>query len=361
MPDRQHKAEQDSRDAPRSVTTRARLDELEAVLEDGKRLIILTHDNPDPDALASAYALLKLVESFNGLPARMAFGGIVGRAENRTMVRELELPLTPARDLVFDDSDLVAVVDSQPGTGNNSLPAGRAPTIVIDHHALRPETNQAKFFDVRPGLGATCTIMTEYLQAAGIPLEGALATALFYGIQSETQDLGRESTHQDLDAIHILSSAADRRMISRIRYPKLSPAYFTSLHRSLERARTRGAVVISHLGNLDYPDLVAELADFYLRREGATWSICVGRFGDDMLISIRTTLQDAAAGELLRRVVGADGDAGGHGMIAGARIPLGGLSEEDARLKGEEVVNRFVKELGMENEAGSGLLGDHQR
>ena len=345
-----------SADTERDTLTR--LPELLDVLEGGKRLVVLTHDNPDPDALASAFALTQLVGSLNGISARIAFGGIVGRAENRTMVRELGIPLTPARDLSFDDADLLALVDTQPGTGNNSLPESRDPTIVFDHHPERPDTARAAFADVRPGYGATCTILTEYLQAAGLALEGPVAAGLYYGIQSETQDLGRDATEHDLEATHALSLGADREVISRIRHPKLPAAYFRSLHRSLERARTRGPTVISQLGTLDYPDLVAELADFYLRREGITWAICLGRFGDDLLISIRTTEPEAAAGELLRRVVGADGSAGGHGMIAGARIPVGDLSAEDARMKSEEVVNRFVKELGMENEAGSGLLDE---
>ena len=337
-------------------TAGGRVTELKAALEGGSCLIVLTHDNPDPDALASAFALFKLVASFDSLVVRIGFGGIVGRAENRTMVKVLSLPVTPARDLSFGDGDLVALVDTQPGTGNNSLPTGWDPAIVIDHHPLRLETKRARYADVRPGFGTTCTIMMEYLEAAGLELEGSLATALYYGIQSETQDLGRESTRKDLKATLTLAKSADRLLISRIRYPKLSPAYFRSLHRSLERTRTRGSVVICSLGKLDYPDLVAELADFYLRREGATWSICLGRFGDDLLISIRTTELDAAAGSLLGSVVGSDGSAGGHGMIAGARIPLGDLSAEDARMKGEEIVNRFIKELGMENKAGTGLL-----
>jgi nanoRNase/pAp phosphatase (c-di-AMP/oligoRNAs hydrolase) len=335
---------------------KARLGELKSAIGEGGRVLILTHDNPDPDALASAYGLLRLVESFDDASARIAFGGFVGRAENRTMVRELGLPITPTRNVSFEDVDHIALVDTQPGTGNNSLPEGREATIVIDHHPLRGRTRNAAFHDVRDDCGSTCTIVTEYLQAADIPLEGVLATALFYGIQSETQDLGREATEDDIDASLALYPGADRALLSRIRYPDLPRAYFKSLHNSLERARTRGPVVISYLGKLDYPDLVAELADFYLRLDGARWSFCIGQFQEDVLISIRTSLPDAAAGELLRRVVGKDGAAGGHGMIAGARVPIGDLSAEDARLRVEELVNRFIKELGVDDETGAGLL-----
>lgn len=340
-----------------------RLAELEAALQGGERLLILTHDNPDPDALASAFGLLRLVESFDGLEARIGFGGFVGRAENRTMVRQLGLPVLPTWAVSFEDVDLIALVDTQPSTGNNSLPDDREAAVVIDHHPLLEQTKRAKFFDVRPECGSSCTILTQYLQAAGVPLEGNLATALFYGIQSETQDLGREAGDADIKASLALYPGTDRELISRIRYPDLPKPYFRSLHRSLERARTRGPVVVSYVGRLDYPDLVAELADFYLRYEGAKWSFCIGLFQDDILISVRTNLRDAAAGQLLRRVVRKDGSAGGHGMMAGARIPVGHLSAEDARLKSEELVNRFIKELGVEDEVGGALLdsGPSQR
>ena len=272
------------------------------------------------------------------------------------MVRELGLPITPTRYVSFEDVDYIALVDTQPGTGNNSLPEGREASIVFDHHPLRERTRQADFYDVRGDCGSTCTILTEYLQAAAIPLEGVLATALFYGIQSETQDLGREATEDDIKASLALYPGADRALISRIRYPDLPRAYFKSLHKSLERARTRGPVVISYLGKLDYPDLVAELADFYLRLDGADWSYCIGTFQNDILISVRTSAPEASAGELLQRVVGKDGAAGGHGMTAGARVPVSELSAEDARLRVEELVNRFIKELGVEDESGASLL-----
>lgn len=334
----------------------ARVARLRAALEGGERLLILTHDNPDPDALASAYALMKLAETFDGVSARIGFGGFVGRAENRTMVRELGLPIQPTWAVSFDDVDLIALVDTQPGTGNNALPPDREAAVVIDHHPLREETRRARFWDVREDCGSSSTILTQYLQAAGVPLVGHVATALFYGIQSETQDLGREAGEGDIRASLALYAGSDRELISRIRYPDLPRPYFQSLHRSLERARTRGPVIISSLGRLDYPDLVAELADFYLRYEGAYWSFCIGRFEDNILISVRTSLKDAAAGELLRRVIGQDGSAGGHGMMAGARVPIGHLSAEDVRLKSEELVNRFLKELRVEDETGGALL-----
>ena len=63
----------------------------------------------------------------------------------------------------------IAVMDAQPGTGNNLLDARkRAAAIVIDHHPLRKSAMKAEFHDVRPHYGATSTIIAEYIVAAGL-------------------------------------------------------------------------------------------------------------------------------------------------------------------------------------------------
>src|SRR4051812_24864008 len=115
-------------------------------------LLIYMHDNPDPDALAAAMGLKRLVEHEVQLPATLALGGIVGRAENRAMVDVLRIPLTAIDELTPERFGVLAIVDSQPGTGNNSLPADRAVDIVIDHHPARPESSSAPWCDIRPEL-----------------------------------------------------------------------------------------------------------------------------------------------------------------------------------------------------------------
>ena len=113
-------------------------------------MLIYMHDNPDPDALAAAVGLKRLVEHEAGLQATLALGGIVGRAENRAMVDVLKIPLTPIEELSPPSFDVLAIVDSQPGTGNNSLPPDRPVDVVIDHHPLRAESSVAPWCDIRP-------------------------------------------------------------------------------------------------------------------------------------------------------------------------------------------------------------------
>src|SRR5512138_2238966 len=219
-----------------------------ARLQGRRDLLIYMHDNPDPDAMAAAMGLKHLVECTTDLRATLALGGIVGRAENRAMVERLKVPLIPAEVLNTDHFDTIAIVDSQPGTGNNSLPAGRPVDIVIDHHPAREESAHATCWcDIRPQLGATSTIVLQYLREKNILLDTALATALFYAIRSETRDLGREATAAEREAYLYLIPLVDHHLMFRIQQPKLPRQYYESLDRALRMADAWGDVITVNL------------------------------------------------------------------------------------------------------------------
>ena len=112
------------------------------VERDGKggRWLVLTHDNPDPDALASAQILARILRQRFKQRVTVAYGGIVGRAENRELVKSLRLPFSHVRHLSWKKYQHFALVDTQPRSGNNQLPPRTVPDIVIDHHPVRANT-----------------------------------------------------------------------------------------------------------------------------------------------------------------------------------------------------------------------------
>ena len=169
-----------------------RLDGMLETVSGLESILILVHNNPDPDAIASAVALKFLLAEQLGIESHIAHGGIIGRAENKALVRCLGFPLRQLSDLNLDKPLPVAYVDTQPDTGHHAAPAASVVTIVIDHHPLREATGAAKYVDVREDVGAVSTILTEYLQAAGLEPTPLLATALFYGIKTDTRGSGTE-------------------------------------------------------------------------------------------------------------------------------------------------------------------------
>jgi nanoRNase/pAp phosphatase (c-di-AMP/oligoRNAs hydrolase) len=317
-------------------------------LRDRRSLLIYMHDNPDPDALAAAIGLKRLIEHEAVTRATLALGGIVGRAENRSMVDVLKIPLTPVEELAPGAYDALAIVDSQPGTGNNSLPADRTVDIVIDHHPPRPESARSPWCDIRPELGATSTIVLQYLRERRISVDAALATGLFYALRTETRDLGRESSEAERAAYLYLVPLVDHSMLFRISHPKVPREHFVVLDRALRSAQLFGDVVAANLGELVYPDLVAEIADLLLAYEQARFVLCCGRYGNKVFLSLRTEASEGRAGTLMRQLIDAHGAAGGHGTMAGGRLHAPATSDAHLQSTFDGLVRRFLMITGRQ-------------
>jgi nanoRNase/pAp phosphatase (c-di-AMP/oligoRNAs hydrolase) len=312
----------------------------------GGRWLVLTHDNPDPDALASALILTRVLRSAFQQKVTTAYGGIIGRAENREMFKSLRLRFSHIRHLNLKRYQHFALVDTQPKSGNNQLPARVTPDIVIDHHPLRATTQNGPFYDIRPKYGATATILAEYLAASGVRPTHSIATALIYAIRSETQDFAREYAGPDKAVYDCFFPQANHRLLARIQSPRLPLTYFSNLHDALEHLESVDTLILTHLGPVEQPDIVPEIADLLLRMEGKTWSLCTGRFNDRLYLSIRTTNPRAEAGALMHRLLGRRGKGGGHGMIAGGWVDLSKMpAEADRRKLQRELGIRLAREL----------------
>lgn len=320
------------------------------------RILIVTHDNPDPDALAAAVSLRHLLLMGTGEEAVVAFGGVIGRSENRLMVDALGLDIVPISELDFDDFVVVCMVDTQPGTGNNSYPQDRPLHVLIDHHPPLRDYSDIFWADVRPDYGASATILFEYLRAQKISIATRLATCLFYAIKSETQDLGREWSKFDRDAYLYLLPLANNQILYRLSHPPVPNDYYLTFHRAIDNAKVYGKVLVFNLFRIENPDLVAELSDFLLRQEEVSYVMGLGWYRGDELISVRTTDPDARLGSIIREMISGMGTAGGHGMMAGGQIR--GVDEEKGAQHELEclLTRRYIKLLGLQSEPGVSLL-----
>lgn len=329
--------------------TLEKFESLKALLKRGSKLLIVTHKNPDPDSLASAFALKFLCAGALGVKAQVRYTGMVGRPENREMVRLLKLKIDTLSKTDLTEGSPIALVDCQPHTGNVDLPRGTRPLIVIDHHPAR-KTTRPEFLDVRRDYGATATILAEYLIASGLEIPSWLATALCYAIISETQNLGRGATVFDTETYSILFNRAGKKCLSQIQNPKLPRDYFITLSRALHHAAVYKNVVISNLGEIEVPDFVAYVADLLLKNERISWSMCTGRHENRILVSIRTSQKNKNAGAFLRRLVGKRGTAGGHEMMAGGQIGCASTSDLSCDQIEKDLKTKFLKHLGYDED-----------
>ncbi len=332
-----------------------RLDQLRRVVGIGPVLIV-THDSPDPDALASGKALSILLRQAWDIPSKLVYSGIVARAENQAMLKLL----TP--EWQFADTfpgmlgySALAMLDSQPGAGNNFLPDDIIPQVVIDHHRpLRESLARVPFVDVRPELGATTSMLSNYLEALGIVPDSTLATAMFYGLQTDTMGLARGVSKTD-ELVYIdLLSKLERNLLVQVEQAGLSRQYFSAISNGLQAARVYDRSVIAYLGPIHRPDLTAELADILIRLETAEAVLCIGRHGENLYLSMRTVPMDKDAGWLVQNIVDSLGSAGGHGSSAGGKLPLAG--QDEIQLV-SEIERRFLSVL-RETQAGEPLIKD---
>ncbi|WP_035057751.1 bifunctional oligoribonuclease/PAP phosphatase NrnA [Desulfuromonas sp. TF] len=319
-------------------------------------ILIVAHDNPDPDSLAAAFALRHLLLVKTGQDATIAFGGIIGRGENRVMVQKLEISAVPIDSLDLDEFQVVCMVDTQPGTGNNSFPADRPVHLVIDHHPRRDICTTCRWVDIREDYGASATILFEYLMTQEVSFGTKLATILFYAIKSETQDLGREWCRSDREAYLRLLPLANNRILFDITHPEVPREYFLSFSNAIRNARTYGDVLVFNLYDIDNPDIVSEIADFLLRVDGIRYVLGMGCFNEEEILSIRTLSQEAKMGDVIREVVNGLGTAGGHGMMAGGQIrPMQGGQAVQRELEAT-LTRRLLTVLNKKPQRGKKLV-----
>ncbi len=316
-----------------------------AALPSAGNILLTSHDNPDPDALTSCMALQTLIKAKTDLQPRIAIGGILGRAENRALCLEMELDLYPIDLLEHQHWEAIVMVDAQPGAGNANLPRSMPISAVIDHHPQRQALDVA-FVDVRPEYGASSTIAVEYLAAQGVAWDSRLATALYYAIKSETQDLGRKVCEADRRAHFAVFDSVDWELLHRIIKAKIPRDYFSLFQKGLNAARLYHNTLVTDLGDIPVPDAVAEMADFLLRHENVSRALVLGRYEDQMVYSLRFTRSDLDAGIIASAIARGLGTGGGHDQMAGGRILLTPTRQERVENIRETIINRFLEAVG---------------
>ena len=329
------------------------------VLHGKRRLLLLTHTNPDPDSIASAMGLRHLAQQKVGLESAFGLSGRIMRAENQEMVKQLGFDLTPLASLDLASFDCLALVDTQPGFGHTALPDGRAIDIVIDHH-LPPHhgprgLQKPAFADLRTAVGATSSMITGYLMDAGVPVPAEIATGLFYGIQTDTADLARDASPLDLEAYEFLTGKIDRKRLAAIQSPDVPLEYFRALKAALNGIRIYGDLVLCTLGVTQSPEMVAEVADLLLRLKGVDTVFVGGLVANRYYVSVRTQRQGADAYPMIRGALRGEGSFGGHGAVAGGNVELKDPSLRGLRRLERRLEKNILRSMGAEGRQVEGI------
>jgi len=291
---------------------------LAAAIDGGDRLAILTHRSPDPDSIASAVALKAIAEA-RGVAADIIYEGEIGHQENRAFVNLFGIDLLARDSVDLDDYDRIALVDYATAAEGT---VGAPVDVLVDH--FEPEHDyDARFTDVRPNVSSTSTILTKYIQEFDVTLDEKVATALLYGIRSETLDFKRDTTPADLTAAAYLYPFADHDTLEQVESPSLSPETLDVLAEAIRNREVRGSHLVSNAGFIRDRDALSQAAQQLLNLEGITTTAVFAIADEEIHLAARSKDIRMNIGSVLDDAFGEIGDVVGHSTDATAGIPLG--------------------------------------
>ena len=330
---------------------------LHDLLADGTELTIVCHNNPDPDCLASALALGRIAAAAGIDERRILYSGTISHQQNRAFVNLLEVDLKPFdSDAVRERSEgsLLAFVDHSIPGANNEVPDGTPIDVVVDHHPA--ENIDARFVDHREAVGATATILTEYVSELDIGFDAVLATALLFAIRRETLGFLRGATRDEYGAAGTLHEHADQDLVRRLSNPSVSGATVDAIADAIENRTVRGSALISNVRRTKERDALPQAADYLASLEGVETTVVFGIVDDAIQLSARSTDARIHIGDALRETFADVGSAGGHREMAGGEIPLGIFADYTADdgqfidIVGRIITARLVDGLNLSEE-----------
>lgn len=342
--------------APTKTQKTTRSDRLLETLSDYDNILILTHNNPDPDAISSGWAIYELIRRKLGITPRFLAGGDVVRSENRELLKRFDPPLELVDGLDVEGEHAVVLVDCGLNVANHlPLTLEARPVAVLDHHhsASRPHLSHV---DLRSRVAATASIAASYLREQDVEPSSQLASALLYAVRSETR--GFETYHSPLDRsiVRWLTQFGSPQQIAEIESAPLQREWFADLALAMQCTLTYDDIAFCMLPRANGPEIVGEVADLLIRCEGIDRVLCAAAWEDKVLLSCRTEHTGDDAAELLRSTLEGLGHAGGHEHRAGGQI-LGLSMDHIPQSLEDELRSRWLSACGSTRERGTRLIG----
>ncbi len=327
--------------------TRARVQQYQRYFNDADRILILLHNDPDPDAMASGLALRNVLRRTKTTCIIGALQGVT-RPENQRMVNLLDIQVETLTEQSVKEFERIAMVDVQPHYFGGLIDKV---DLVIDHHP--PQAGYGAIFkDIRPDYGSTSTILTEHLRAVDVNISERTATAMLYAIKSDTLFFNRQANRVDLEAFSYLYPLADAAMIRKMEGAEITFERLEYVTHAQQTGLAGDQVFSAFLGTIPREDFIPYVADFFLQLEDVKWTVISGIVNDTLVVSVRNLGYTRNAGELVRKLFGEIGNAGGHRAMAKAVVPLQAFVDRFGQLTSEQI-NVTIRALALQ------FLRDH--
>lgn len=308
-----------------------------------QHVYIQTHNFPDPDAIASAYGLKRLLAT-RGIEASICYKGKIDRYGTGRLCEILDIELLNVEDLteVLTDEDEVILVDSQKGNSNIINITGDE-IICIDHHPYNDKC-QYRFQDIRPAVGACATMIAQYFMENDIAMDKKIATALTYGIRIDTHNLSRGVSKLDIEMLYRMYDDCDYEEIHTLENSNLCFEDLVAYSKAISSIEVYDNISFADTGE-DCPEaLIASVSDFMLALVEVSFSVVYSRRGDGIKLSVRSEKSSLDAGKITAEALQGIGNGGGHAAMAGGFVPFAG-SDGKAVILIDQIKERFFSTI----------------
>jgi len=280
------------------------------------KVVIQTHNYPDPDAMAAAFGLQYLLKQRN-ISADIVYFGSLDKVTLKLMTEELHIQTINAVDYKGSEEDYVINIDGQKNNTNFSDLIGHE-IACIDHHPWVSDYEYA-FKDHRI-VGSCSTIIMDYFTENNIEIPTDVATALLYAIKVDTQNFTRGVKEEDISAFSKLNPLADQALILRLESNELELDDLRAYGAAIRNLHAKEGVGFVHIP-FDCPDrLIAMVSSFIMSLDCIDISVVYANRNGGLKFSIRSEISDLKAGDLVHLALEGIGDGGGHAMMAGGVV-----------------------------------------
>jgi len=298
-------------------------------LRGARRVLSVSHENPDADTLGASLAVVAIVESLGAAADPVCTDPVPPLYDFMTGVDRVRTDPRPDGDY-----DLLVVSDcgtlDRIGAVRERHPElfERLPRVIIDHHVSNDATGDADWID--PGAAATCEMVALLATRMGIPLttgDGSLAASLMAGIVMDTATFAHPNATPRTLAVSaaLVEAGAPLSDISRRLYRSKPDAQLRLFGRVLDRIETMddGRVLWSTLLDADLaatntsPPDAEGIIDLLAQADRAEVAILFKEADGGTRVSVRTKPGGIDATVLTGRFGG-----GGHARAAGATVAL---------------------------------------
>jgi bifunctional oligoribonuclease and PAP phosphatase NrnA len=216
-----------------------------AQIDQAERILILTHINPDGDAIGSMLGMWHALQSLGKHTLPLASSPLPGYARWLPGAEHIQVY---QQGMAFPEIDLVIMVDtaSLPRVGRIYDEHAHALTttriVIIDHHVTNDGAATVNL--IQPEAASTCELLYALFRAMGLPISSALATCLLLGVITDTQSFQTSSTSSESlrVAADLLDLGADQERIVREVYYALPQSSTALIGLALTEMRRDGPI-----------------------------------------------------------------------------------------------------------------------